>query len=125
MKIALFLLSLLPLQTPAPDISTYSNPKLGLMFSYPKNWALLTNKKGETAGVMPIEGSTQAAHIEIYAIAYDKEKSVWQVGQDTINKTMKHDVVRQWEEEILGVPLLLTKMAYNNKTGSNVLLPGL
>jgi hypothetical protein len=103
-------------QTPAdPNLTQYQNLRVLMKFTHPKTWVVTTNKKGESRFLVPIEGTSDKAVIEIMPVLFSSEKDVWQLSQVGINKTMKREVERQWEEEILGVPILLTKVNYNDK----------
>ena len=119
MKLLALLLAMvhLPGQTPQqpatdPNLQTYQNLLLGLKFDYPKTWQLTTNKSSESRILIPIPESSDRAVIEVLPVNFRDETQIWQLTQIGINKTMKRDVERQWDEEILGVPLLLTKVAY-------------
>lgn len=106
--------------------ATLELPDVGLALSYPKAWQVTAIKKSHDFKVrIPIDGSSTAADLEIYNVGFDAEKDVWQLSQKGINDRMRREVIRQWEEEILGVPLLLTKVSYTDKSGPKILLTGL
>jgi len=101
-------------------------PELGLAMSHPKDWQISQAKKSPDVKVlMPIEGSSEKATLELYNISFNSEKDVWQLGQKAINERMKREIMRQWEEEFMEVPMLLTKVSYTDKEGPQILLTGL
>lgn len=104
---------------------TYKNSIIGVQFNYPKTWIVSTNKKGESRFIIPVPNSSQKAVLELYPVNFRSEKDVWQLSQAGIAKSQKRTVERQWEEEILGVPLLLTKVTAQDKGGPEVTLNGL
>src|SRR4051812_15977869 len=108
-----------------PNMRTYTNTELGLSFNYPKSWKVtkvkvrnrtkfdITNPKtwrpastdNTTRFLLPVEGSKQDGTLEIYSAQFFAETDIWQYSQKDINDQMKRPVLRQWQEEILGVPL--------------------
>jgi hypothetical protein len=122
MKLLAFLLAFVTQQgqqptppQPEADSATYQNLLLGLKFNYPKVWELTPNKKGEARILIPIENTSDRAVVEVFPVNFRSEPNIWQLTQVGSNKAMKRKVERQWEEEILGVPLLLTKVNYSDK----------
>lgn len=113
-------------QTPqAPETATYNNFVLNLAFSYPKSWSVSTNNKKETTKMtIPLGGSTKAT-VEIFDAIYGAEPDAWQKVQIDINKQLGREIVRQWQEEILGVPMLFTKVHYYDKGVDTQALTGL
>lgn len=110
----------------AQDQSILEMPDLGLAITHPKTWQINTVKKTQDLKVLiPIEGSSQKAVLELYNVSFNSEKDVWQLGQKAINDRMKRELMRQWEEEFLGVPMLLTKVSFVDKSGPQILLTGL
>jgi hypothetical protein len=112
--------------TVAQEKSILEMPEIGLAFNYPKTWQVSPVKKSSDFKVLvPVEGSSQKATLELYNVAFNSEKDIWQLGQKAINERMKHEIMRQWEEEFLGVPMLLTKVSYSDKEGPQILMTGL
>src|SRR4051812_31553063 len=98
----LFAVIALPQQpTAQADTATYINSRLDLRLSYPKTWQVSTNKKGETRVLVPVEGSSEKALLEIFPVSFRSDASVWQLSQVGVNKTMKREIDRQWQEELL------------------------
>lgn len=108
------------------DQSVLEMADLGLAMNHPKAWQVSTVKKSNDVRVLiPIEGSSQKALLELFNIPFNSEKEIWQLSQKGINDRMKRDIMRQWEEEFLGVPMLMTKASYSDKEGPHILLTGL
>src|SRR5262249_52880941 len=89
--------------------------QIGLSFSCPKSWEITTDKKANVEIVFPIPDTQHTANLNIYPVAFDQDTATWQHMQDVFGKTLKRDVAKQWQEEILGVPLLLTRSNYSEK----------
>lgn len=89
----------------------FSNPQLNFTFEYPTAWKVTTTKKAVSTIVLPIPDSEEKATIEVYSVAFQREPELWLGLQRTLAENMKAEVQRQWTEDLLGVPLLLTQMA--------------
>jgi hypothetical protein len=110
----------------AQDQTVLEMPDLGLAITHPKTWQVTPVKKTNDLRVlMPVEGSSEKALLELFNISFNSEKEIWQLSQKGINDRMKHEIMRQWEEELLGVPMLLTKVSFTDKEGPHILLTGL
>jgi hypothetical protein len=95
------------------ELKTYAVPDLGMSFSYPKSWGMSWNKRLEmTTFTIPLVGSGSAAKCEVFASPTRDSIEVWQEVQVRVNTSLKREVERQWQEEILGVPMLYTKVRY-------------
>lgn len=95
-----------------PDMARYQNLWVGMKFEYPKAWEITTDKRGSSRFLIPMEGTSDRAVLEITSVTFRSEPNVWQLSEAGLNKSLKRPVDRQWEEEILGVPLLLTQVTY-------------
>jgi hypothetical protein len=110
----------------AQDHDLLEMPDLGLAMTHAKGWQITKiGKTNDMKALIPIQGSSQKAVLELYNVGFNSEKEIWQLGQKAINDRMKRDLVRQWEEELLGVPMLLTKVSFVDKDGPQILLTGL
>ncbi len=108
------------------DPALLEMPDLGLVMTHPKTWQITQIKKTTDFKIlMPIEGSSQKALLELFNVGFNSEKEIWQLSQKGINDRMKREIMRQWEEELLGVPMLLTKVSYTDKEGPHIMLTGL
>lgn len=99
---------------------------IALSLDCPKEWVVTTDKKKNVKIVFQIPSGSTAAAVEIFPTNFVEEKDRWQLIQAEFARTSKRELVRQWEEEVLGVPLLLTRVNYseggNQKTAVNGLL---
>jgi hypothetical protein len=122
MKIALALAVLL--SAPSPQDVTYDNPELGFSMKHPATWQVST-KKGDSRILIPIADSKEHAILEIFSALYRSDPEIWQTTQLRVNEQLKRTVHRQWQEEFMGVPLLLTKISYEDRGEPKVALIGL
>ncbi|MCW5938770.1 MAG: hypothetical protein KIS64_03855 [Fimbriimonadaceae bacterium] len=117
----LLLVSLLTRQEPATV--QYTERALGLTFQYPREWKLTKARLFDEFEI-PLEGG-QKATVQLFRAAYRDSQETWQQVQAEVNRTLQRTVVRQWTEEILGAPLLLTKVAYKDQGRDMVSVTGL
>jgi len=104
------------------DNNLVQNWELGLQYSLPKEWKS-TTKKGISTYIIPIEGGT--AKVDLSAAMFHSEMSQWELIQSTMATQMKRTLENQWREEMLSVPLLLTKTNYSLKDQPTTALSGL
>ncbi len=131
------LVVLLGRQTPdpqAPKLVTFNDPKLGLLFDHPPTWTIQKNKKGHSSSksekgltvmTLPTAGSPTGATLEIFHAQFASTPEIWQTVQLRSNEQLHRTVERQWQQDILGVPLLLTRISYTEKTGPTTTVTGL
>ena len=151
--LALTLLLLAGQGTPTPPTeTTFTDAALGLSFTHPTTWTTIATPipvapKGKgnrfklpggkkKAPVGPPEGMVTFAipgadgaaptQLTIVRASFSEAPETWQQIQSDTNRNLRREVDRQWQQEILGVPLLLTKFAYTDagtpKTGLTGLL---
>jgi len=140
--------------TPAATTTTktYTNFEIGMAFDYPSTWVYVADpKKAKSKSLIPpdlfrkkakkgpvapgkqvqdealfyIPSGAHTSNFEVYSALWDQTPDLWESIQVDANKELKRSVVKQWREEILGVPLLLTKIAYDDAAGHEVGLIGL
>lgn len=109
--------------TPGSDNVVYRDTRLGLQFEYPKTWKVRKEKQYAIFEI-PLEGGLKAS-VQLFSAKFKDSADNWQLIQVEINKSLRRSVERQWQEEILGVPMLLTKIAYEDKGQSTVSIIGL
>ena len=125
-----------PTQTPAPQTQTYTDPTLGLSFVYPSTWTPLAAEppkgkkpvKPEDQPVrfsIPTGAGNAPAELTIVRASFSGPPETWQQIQADSNRNLKREVDRQWQQEILGVPLLLTRISYNQDGVAQTTLTGL
>ncbi len=111
------------LHAPIQDAKTFTDPMLGLAFSYPKTWTVQKPQgkkpKPGTTLIIPVDGSSSNATLEILRSKFSDSIDLWQTIQLRANETLKREVAKQWQQDVLNVPLLLTKINYTDtKSGS-------
>jgi hypothetical protein len=105
---------------------TYTSPELGLSFTYPADWTVQENKRlGETRLTMGQAGSSLASYVLIYASATRDSIEQWQLIQETVAKQLRLTMEKQWQEELLGVPLLLSRTRMVQGAEPTTMLTGL
>ncbi len=125
MTVALFA-SLLALAAPSQtDIKRVDLAQIALSFDCPKTWDVSTNKKSEVHIILPVPDTQTTATIDIYPINFVSDPDVWQLSQQAFSKDLKREMVKQWQEEILGVPLLLTRVNYMERGATKTSTTGL
>lgn len=102
----------------APTTKPYVSVEHALQWNSPVAWTM-TKSKGSTKFIIPTAAGP--ATLEIYATFYRREAADWQALQVTIADQGKRTVDRQWEEQLLGVPFLLTQTS----TAADVRLTGM
>ncbi len=97
-------------QEPAATATqTYTNTFIGISFSHPATWKIEA-KKNDVWITIPIREGGGVAALNLVPASFNAETEIWQKSQEHINNQMGLEMVRQWQEEILGVPLLMTKV---------------
>ncbi|HEY0867478.1 MAG TPA: hypothetical protein VGE01_08870 [Fimbriimonas sp.] len=107
------------------DTAVFKDDQLRLAFTHPGTWTVSKRQKDMTTYSLPIENTTDRATLEIARASFRSEPEVWQKVQEHANKQLQREVVRQWQQEILGVPMLLTLIRYSEKGVSMNTLTGL
>lgn len=93
------------------ESKTFQDKELGLIFQHPAAWTVKKQKYSTDLSFQASDGST--AVVQVFKMQFRQEKSIWQRLQRDITEQMGRRVSRQWEEQILGVPLLLTRIDYS------------
>ncbi|MBS1715903.1 MAG: hypothetical protein JST30_16365 [Armatimonadetes bacterium] len=105
------------------DKATFRDPKFGLQFEYPKTWKARSGR-GVTTIEIPFE-EKKTATVQLFGGKFKDTAEQWQLIQSEVNRAMGRPVERQWQEEFLGVPMLLTKVRYTTKKVDTVAITGL
>ena len=123
MPITTALLLLLATPQAEPDTKTFVTTDRLLEMQIPKSWTVAKEKSRQVISYKAAAGQVK---IEVYATKYLQTAEDWQTMQRTVNEQMKRTVVRQWEEEIMSVPMLLSSIKYSEpKEGEVGVLIGL
>ncbi len=102
---------------------TFQDKETGLTFSYPSTWEYRKERLYSVFEI-PLEGGKKA-NVQVLNVAFRQEQTAWQTAQADVAKTMNRTVDRQWDEVILGVPLLLTQLSYKEGDSAMASLVGL
>ena len=108
-----------------PLSARFSNPELNFTFEHPKAWKVVTSKKAISTVTIPLPEGQGDATMVIYAMAFERTPELWLTLQSDVAVQMKAELERQWTEELLGVPLLLTKTHTAPKGVPTTVLQGL
>lgn len=128
-------------QEPTANPSTFTDPTLGLSFTHPANWTQVKSEpakpakgKGKKNGKSADDGSVRfsipldnsaPAELTITPASFSGAPEKWQQFQVDANRNLKREVERQWEQEVLGVPMLLTKINYTEEGVQKTTVTGL
>lgn len=106
----------------ASSTKPLSLPEVGLQMQIPNEWRVQTERVRQVVTFASAEGPVR---VEIFSTRYIQPAADWQQMQRTVNEQMERKVERQWEEEILSVPLLMTRVSYAERGTPTGLLVGL
>lgn len=123
--IAKGLVALLAMAPGFQDTASYSDPVLGLSFDHPKTWVVGKKTKDSARYTVPIPDSTETADLEVVRTPFHSSKEIWNTIQVRVNEQLKREVVRQWEQDVLSVPMLFTLVNYTDQGVSKTTLSGL
>ena len=101
----------------------YRDTKLGLQFEYPKVWKLRKDKFATVLEFNTEKGTP--VQVQLFSARFKDSADTWQLIQVEINKGMKRTVDRQYQEEFLGVPMLMTRISYTDANRAMFGLTGL
>jgi len=105
----------------------FTEPYLGLQFSYPKTWTIEkttlsmdeTVTKGKvkkdntrTLFSIPVQNSSNKGELQVVRTEYHASIDLWQTIQVRENELEKRTLVRQWDQDIMGVPMLFSRTDY-------------
>lgn len=97
------------------DDRVFESPNLGLAFFHPKSW-IFKQKKHSVEFTIPLYEGKSQAKVEIFENTFRGTADLWQQLQGTAAKSQGAGVEKQWREDYLGVPMLLTKLTYVDRT---------
>lgn len=109
----------------AQETAVFSSAELGLEFEHPANWKVERTRTKDYSITIPLEGRADPAKLEIFSALFADTPEHWELVQQTITKQLRRDMVRQWREEILGVPMLLSRVSFDDKGQRKDILTGL
>lgn len=103
--------------------ATFEVARPALSFTHPASWTV-EKDRFRTRILLPLADNTTGV-AEIFESNFRQDADNWQNTQVSINNAMFREVERQWTEEILGVPLLMTRIAYTENREAKKTLVGL
>ena len=107
----------------AQDTKTFRDEALGLTFQHPAAWTIKKERYSTDFRFKLGDGSE--ATVQVFRTAFRQEAETWQTLQREVTLQLNRQMVRQWEETILGVPLLLSEIGYDDGSKSMSILVGL
>ena len=112
--------------TQAPtDKDFFTVTGTGFAFVRPRTWKVQTTKR-EQRLTIPTAAKHGPAIMHFYTVDFRYKTSDWQDTQIPVATEFKRSIDRQWQEEVLGIPLLLTKTSGVDAHGvPDVVLTGL
>jgi len=108
----------------AQETTTYTDPILNLAFSYPKDWTVSKKTKRSVTFTIPISGSGTGTFEVIHA-SFRAEPDLWQKIQEHAVSGNGRRLVRQWDQQVLDTPMLLTQAEYDEAGATRTELTGL
>lgn len=99
----------------------YAGP-VGIVFEHPESWTVVKQKNSTELTIRDSQGASIGV-LQLFYVFYRQTPDEWQSLQETATKQTGRTIERQWQEEILGVPMLLTKVS--SDSGGRTTLVGL
>lgn len=100
----------------------WSNPTTDIKLTYPSAWSL---KKDKYIDELKFKVGDKDVRVELTGIEMNFPASHWQEVVREINSNNDRSVLRQWEEEFLGVPLVLTRVRDISTSEPEIVITGL
>lgn len=115
LAIVVGLMGLQPAETPqaATGPQTWSSEELGLSLQHPASWTV-EKRDISTVFLLPAAPGGDAPIIEIFKVNFRRAADEWQTIQAQQAQVMRRELDRQWQESVLGVPLLMTQISYRD-----------
>ena len=117
---AFAILGALPL---AQETKAYRDDSLGLIIQHPVSWSV-KKRKYDTLFEFDLPDGGKAS-VQLFRTFFRKDAERWQELQKEVSEQMGRRMARQWFEQILGVPLLLSRIEYTGSEGDRTVLVGL
>jgi hypothetical protein len=106
---------------PAPAVKLFTHPATGFKFTHPVTWKVKVSKL-KTVFTIPVGSDKSGATVELIDTVFHEPAETWQAYQKQAVEISKKRLDRQWQEEILGVPLLLTQSSVEDQISLTGLL---
>jgi len=111
-----FVIALVGVPQQQKSEKVFENPKLGLSMTHAPDW-VFKKKKHSAEFTIPIEGGKSQFKVQIFEAEYRGEADRWAQIEASTATGLGKTVVKQWQEDYLGVPMLFTNTRYTNKAG--------
>lgn len=98
------------------DVVRFDHLETGFQLQIPRVWKG-TKTRDSQRYTFTVTGTERTATFEIYGVTFSNDIPTWQAVQSNAAKQLKREVVRQWQEEILTVPMLMTRTSWEEKDG--------
>lgn len=92
-------------------LAEFKQSKTHFVLDYPKSWKV-SKKRYSTVFEFPVGTAGSIATLEIMGLENSNDKDEWQIGQANAVKNERRELIRQWQEEILEVPLMMTRSTF-------------
>lgn len=107
------------------QVYEYKSQEAGLGITFGPEWKVLPIKGRNKSGMVKLSFGEGQAVLELFALPYSGDTSIWLKGQRLAAESMKREVLFEREEEILGVPLLVVQSAWDGSSGRQNSLAGM
>lgn len=104
------------------DTKVYDNKVADIKFNYPSAWSL---KRDRLYDELTFKVDGRPVIVQLMATEMNYPKEHWQEVTKDVNLQNDRQVTKQWEEELLGVPLLLTRVRDAKQTEPQIIFTGL
>lgn len=102
--------------TQVTDGVRFDHLETGFQLTVPREWKM-TKTKNYHRFTIPITGTDRSATLDIFGVVFTGDIPTWQAVQTNSAKQNKRELVRQWQEEILTVPMLMSRTKWELKNG--------
>ncbi len=104
------------------ETKVYDNQTADIKFEYPAQWNL---KRDRLYDELSFKIDDRTVVVQLMSTDLEIPKDEWQSVNREVNQQNNREVIRQWEEELLGVPLLLMRVRDNKTEEPQIILSGL
>lgn len=94
----------------------FDHLETGFQLTVPREWKLQKTRDLHRF-TFTVTGTDRKATLEVYGVTFTGDIPTWQAVQTNSAKQLKREIVRQWQEEILTVPMLMSRTKWEEKNG--------
>lgn len=88
----------------------------GFQLTVPREWKMSKTRDSHRF-TFNVTGTDRTALLEVYAAVFSGDITTWNAVQTNAAKQLKREIARQWQEEILTVPMLMNRITWEEKNG--------